>query len=126
MTKVLIIEDDESVTEFLEAYLTSEGYDIEIASDGLAGLLKLKRPTPADLAVVDIMMPDVDGIRVLEQMLEEGGGSLPQPVLVITGYPDGAARCRELLGPDDVFEKPFDPGDLVARLDAHLGERSQR
>lgn len=122
MSKVLIIEDDESVTDFLEAYLTSEGYDIEIATDGLAGLLKLKRPTPADLAIVDIMMPDVDGIRVLRQLLEEGDGRLSVPVVVITGSPEAAARCRQLLDPIDVIEKPFDPERLLARVRAHLGQ----
>lgn len=122
MSKILIIEDDESVTGFLEAYLTSEGYDIEIATDGLAGLLKLQRPTPADLAIVDIMMPDVDGIRVLRQLLEEGDGRLGVPVVVITGSPEAAARCRQLLDPIDVIEKPFDPDRLLARVRAHLGQ----
>lgn len=124
MRTVLVIEDDDSVVQFLEAYLPEHGYEVVAAADGLVGLVKLQMRHP-DAVVLDIMMPDVDGIRVLEQMLEEGGGTLPQPVLVITGYPEGAARCRELLGPDDVFEKPFDPDDLVARLDAHLGERTQ-
>lgn len=121
MTKVLVIEDDQSVVEFLEAYLGDHGYDVETAPDGLVGLVKLHMGRP-DAIVLDIMMPDVDGIRVLEQMIEEGGGQLPQPVIVITGYPEGAARCRELLDPADVFEKPFDPDDLVTRLDAHLGQ----
>lgn len=121
MSKVLVIEDDESVVQFLEAYLADQGYEVETAPDGLVGLVKLHMGRP-DAIVLDIMMPDVDGIRVLEQMIEEGGGQLPQPVIVITGYPEGAARCRELLDPADVFEKPFDPDDLVARLVAHLGQ----
>lgn len=121
MTKVLVIEDDEAVVEFLEAYLGDHGYEVDTAPDGLVGLVKLNMGRP-DAIVLDIMMPDVDGIRVLEQMIEEGGGQLPQPVIVITGYPEGAARCRELLDPADVFEKPFDPDDLVDRLEAHLGQ----
>lgn len=121
MMKVLVIEDDEAVVEFLEAYLGDHGYEVETAPDGLVGLVKLHMGRP-DAIVLDIMMPDVDGIRVLEQMIEEGGGQLPQPVIIITGYPEGAARCRELLDPADVFEKPFDPDDLVARLEAHLGQ----
>lgn len=122
--RVLVIEDDDSVVQFLEAYLPDRGYEVVAASDGLVGLVKLQMGHP-DAVVLDIMMPDVDGIRVLEQMLEEGDGELPQPVIVITGYPEGAARCRELLDPADVFDKPFDPDDLVARLNAHLGDRSQ-
>ncbi len=121
MSKVLVIEDDESVVQFLDAYLADLGYEVEAAPDGLVGLVKLHMGRP-DAVILDIMMPDVDGIRVLEQMIEEGEGQLPQPVIIITGYPEGAARCRELLDPADVFEKPFDPEDLVARLEAHLGQ----
>jgi DNA-binding response OmpR family regulator len=62
------------------------------------------------------MMPDVDGERLLAQLLEEHQGRLPVPILVITGSPDGARRCRQLLGDDDVFAKPFDPTTLLARL----------
>lgn len=121
VSKVLVIEDDDAVVGFLEAYLGDQGYEVDTAPDGLVGLVKLHMGRP-DAVVLDIMMPDVDGIRVLEQMIEEGNGQLPQPVIIITGYPEGAARCRELLDPDDVFEKPFDPDDLLARLEAHLGQ----
>lgn len=121
VNKVLVIEDDDAVVGFLEAYLGDQGYEVDTAPDGLVGLVKLHMGRP-DAVVLDIMMPDVDGIRVLEQMIEEGNGQLPQPVIIITGYPEGAARCRELLDPDDVFEKPFDPDDLLARLEAHLGQ----
>lgn len=124
-TRVLLIEDDEAVTDFLTAYLEDEGFEVRVAGDGLAGLLKLRAVAP-DVAVVDIMMPDVDGLRVLEQLREEGGGRLPVPVVIITGSMEGARRCRELLDPADVFEKPFDPDDLLARIEAHLGERGGR
>lgn len=119
---VLVIEDDAAVTDFLRTYLEDEGFAVRVAGDGLAGLLKLRTERP-DVAVVDIMMPDVDGLRVLEQLREEGGGALPVPVVIITGSTEGARRCRQLLDPDDVIEKPFDPGHLLARLETKLGGR---
>jgi DNA-binding response OmpR family regulator len=115
--RILLIEDDGSVVEFLRAYLGDEGYEIVVAEDGLAGLLKLRASRP-DLAVVDIMMPDVDGVRVLDQLLEEGNRV---PVVVITGSPAGAQHCRQLLDPADVIEKPFEPEELLDRIHAHLG-----
>lgn len=119
MTKILIIEDDPDVTILLAEILRHEGWESEVAPDGLAGLLKLQMGG-ADLTLLDIMMPDVDGERVLGQLIEEGGGTLAKPVIVITGSPDGADRCRELIGNRNVFEKPFDPDRLVARIRAVL------
>jgi DNA-binding response OmpR family regulator len=115
---VLIVEDDAHVVTMLRALLEVDGYEVTEAADGLLGLLKLAT-TGVDAVLLDVMMPDLDGVRVLEQLLEEHG-ELPVPVLVITGSPDGADRCRELIGTDDVFEKPFDPHRLLARLQSRL------
>lgn len=120
MPTILLIEDDEAVVDFLDAYLEGEGYEVRAADDGLVGLTKLTLTEP-DLAIVDVMMPNVDGVRVLEQLLEDGNGELPVPVVVITGSPEGAARCRQLLDPDDVIEKPFDPDHLLRRIRHHVG-----
>ncbi|HEX9888292.1 MAG TPA: response regulator [Nitriliruptorales bacterium] len=120
-TRILIIEDDATVAELLVEVLRHDGYEPVVAVDGLEGLLKLKT-SGAALALLDIMMPDVNGVRVLEQMLEEGHGKLPTPVIVITGSPEGARESRRLLGDEHVFEKPFDPTELVARIDAMLGQ----
>jgi DNA-binding response OmpR family regulator len=117
--RILIVEDDPHVVTLLRELLEHEGYDVSVAGDGLAGLLAL-RSIDADAVLLDIMMPDVDGERLLAQLLEEHDGRLPVPILVITGSPDGARRCRELLGDDDVFAKPFDPTKLLARLASRL------
>lgn len=122
-TTILVIEDDDSVVGLLRTILEAEEHEVEVAQDGLAGLLKLRTGRIPDLAVVDLMMPDVDGLRVLEQLIEEGDGAPPLPVVVVTGHPEGAARCREMLDAADVIEKPFDPDELIARIDAHLGDR---
>lgn len=119
MTRILIIEDDVDVAILLTELLRHEGWDSEIAPDGLSGLVKLQAGDP-DVTLLDIMMPDVDGERVLRQLIEEGNGTLVPAVIVITGSPDGAERCRALLGDRNVFEKPFDPDRLVARIRAVL------
>jgi two-component system, OmpR family, response regulator len=117
--RILIVEDDPHVVTLLRELLEQEGYQVSVAGDGLAGLLAL-RSIDADAVLLDIMMPDVDGERLLAQVLEEHEGRLPVPILVITGSPDGARRCRELLGDDDVFSKPFDPAHLLSRLASRL------
>lgn len=117
--RVLVIEDDETVARLLVELLDQEGYEPVLAADGLEGLLKL-RTSRFDLALLDIMMPDVDGTRLLEQMLEEGDGQLGLPVIVVTGSPAGAAESRRVLGPEHVFEKPFEPAALMARVNAAL------
>ena len=123
--RILVVEDDVHVVGMLRELLYQEGFAVETAADGLAGLLTL-RSVDADAVLLDVMMPDVDGVRLLEQVLDEHAGSLPVPILVITGSPDGARRCRALLGEDVVFTKPFDPTELIARLRARLREAPGR
>lgn len=117
--RVLIVEDDRDVITLLVEILRHEGFAPSVAADGLEGLLKIRTGQP-DVALLDVMMPDVDGLRVLEQLLEEHDGHLPVPIIVMTGSPEGAARARRLLGSADVFEKPFDPDPLIRRIRAHL------
>lgn len=115
MSTVLVIEDDKDVVSLLEQLLEHEGYDVATAGDGLEGLVKLSTSQP-DAVLLDIMMPDVDGQRVLKQLLEEHDGQVPFPVIVITGSPEGAAQARVLLGRENVYEKPFDPQPLLDHL----------
>ena len=117
--RILVVEDDTHVVAMLREVLHQEGFEVDTAQDGLAGLLALNT-IDADAVLLDIMMPDVDGVRVIQQLLEEHGGVLPVPVIVITGSPDGARRCRDLLGDDEVFTKPFDPSALVDHLRSRL------
>lgn len=111
---VLVADDDEGVRTLLETLLGLAGFEVASARDGLECLLKLQTLRPAAL-VLDIMMPDVGGLRVLDQLASEHSGV---PVIVVTGRPDAAAACRERLGQDNVFVKPFDSERLVARLHA--------
>lgn len=122
--RVLIIEDDPDVVELLTELLEGEGCQVTVAEDGLEGLMKMRTGQP-DLALLDIMMPDINGVRVLHQLLEEGAGVLPVPVLVVTGSPEAAARCRQLLDADDVFEKPFEPAGLLDRVRFWLADTGE-
>lgn len=115
MATILVVEDDPVVVTLLTELLRAEGYAVEVATDGLVGLLKV-RTAAVDAVLLDVMMPDVDGTRMLRQLLEEHDGRLPVPVLVVTGSPEGARTCRDLLGDDRVFDKPFDPNLLLHRL----------
>ena len=109
---VLVVEDDKGVRTLIETILTSEGFEVRSARDGLEGLLKLRMLKPAAL-VLDIMMPDVGGLRVLDELAEEHENL---PVIVVTGKPQAAEECRERLGPENVFDKPFDLDQFVTRM----------
>jgi len=113
-TQVLVVEDDPSVRGLLHTLLTAEGYDVATASDGLAGLVKATASKPA-LVLLDLMMPDLGGVRVLEELRDD-----PEladiPVIVVTGKVDAVPGIRALLGDNNVFIKPFAVAELLARV----------
>lgn len=112
--KVLVVEDDPSVRGLLQTLFSAEGYEVQTASDGLAGLVKVTSSPPA-LVLLDLMMPDLGGVRVLEEMRDD-----PEladiPVIVVTGKVDAVPGMRALLGEDNVFIKPFAVAELLARV----------
>jgi DNA-binding response OmpR family regulator len=116
---VLVVEDDPSVRGLLQTLLSAEGYDVVTASDGLAGLVKATSSHPS-LVLLDLMMPDLGGVRVLEEMRDD-----PEladiPVIVVTGKIDAIPSMRELLGEENVFLKPFAVGELLSRVAAVTG-----
>jgi DNA-binding response OmpR family regulator len=113
-TRVLVVEDDPSVRGLLHTLLSAEGYDVATASDGLAGLVKATASKPA-LVLLDLMMPDLGGVRVLEELRDD-----PEladiPVIVVTGKVDAVPGMRALLGDDNVFVKPFAVAELLIRV----------
>jgi DNA-binding response OmpR family regulator len=113
-TRVLVVEDDPSVRGLLHTLLSAEGYDVATASDGLAGLVKATAQHPA-LVLLDLMMPDLGGVRVLEELRDD-----PEladiPVIVVTGKIDAVPGMRALLGEDNVFVKPFAVAELLTRV----------
>jgi two-component system OmpR family response regulator len=111
---VLVVEDDPSVRGLLQTLLAAEGYDVATASDGLAGLVKASSRKPS-LILLDLMMPDLGGIRVPEEL--RGDPALADvPVIVVTGKVDAVPGLREVLGEDSVFAKPFGVAELLARV----------
>jgi DNA-binding response OmpR family regulator len=113
-TRVLVVEDDPNVRGLLETLLHSEGYDVVTASDGLAGLVKLSNTKPA-LMLLDLMMPDLGGVRVLEELRVDPTVA-DVPVIVVTGKVDAVPGLRDVLGADNVFVKPFGVAELLARV----------
>ena len=111
---VLVVEDDPSVRGLLQTLLSAEGYDVVTASDGLAGLVKVSSAPPA-LVLLDLMMPDLGGVRVLEEMRDDPE-LVDIPVIVVTGKIDAVPGMRELLGDDNVFLKPFAVSELLSRV----------
>lgn len=118
-TRVLVVEDDPSVRGLLETLLSAEGYQVSTASDGLAGLVKVSSAPPA-LVLLDLMMPDLGGVRVLEEMREDPELS-DIPVIVVTGKIDAIGEMQDLLGSENVFLKPFAVGELLARVSQVTG-----
>jgi DNA-binding response OmpR family regulator len=118
-TRILVVEDDPSVRGLLHTLLSAEGYDVATASDGLAGLVKAAATKPA-LMLLDLMMPDLGGVRVLEEIRDDPELS-ETPVIVVTGKIDAVPGMRDLLGEDHVFVKPFAVAELLARVAAVTG-----
>jgi DNA-binding response OmpR family regulator len=111
---VLVVEDDPSVRGLLQTLLTAEGYEVNAASDGLAGLVKAAAQQPA-LILLDRMMPDLGGLRVLEE-LRSDATMASIPVVVVTGKVDAVPGLREVLGEKSVFSKPFAVSELLERV----------
>lgn len=117
--RVLVVEDDPSVRGLLQTLLAAEGYEVATASDGLAGLVKATS-APPELVLLDLMMPDLGGVRVLEEMRDDPDLA-EVPVIVVTGKVDAVPGMRSLLGEENVFLKPFAVGELLARVAAVTG-----
>ena len=115
-SKVLVVEDDPSVRGLLHTLLTGEGYEVATASDGLAGLVKASSSKP-DLMLLDLMMPDLGGVRVLEEIRSDPTMA-DIPVIVVTGKLEAVPSLRGLLGDDNVFVKPFGVTELLERVAA--------
>jgi DNA-binding response OmpR family regulator len=117
MARVLIIEDNSNLALGLRTNLEFEGHEAEIARDGASGLIRA-RTRGHDLIVLDLMLPGLDGFRVLEVLRGEG---LSTPVLVLTARGDETDKVRGLRGgADDYVTKPFALRELLARVAALL------
>jgi DNA-binding response OmpR family regulator len=115
--KILVIEDNEELALGLRNNLEIEGYDVDVASDGKAGLEAALRAT-ANLIVLDLMLPEMDGFRVLRALRD---AHVATPVLILTARGAESDKVRGLkLGADDYVTKPFGVLELLARVEALL------
>lgn len=114
MAKILIIDDEPSITNLVSAYLKPEGYEVFIASDGNAGL-KTTRAFKPDLIILDVMLPSMDGIELLSRLRRESDVY----VIMLTARTEETDKIVGLsVGADDYVTKPFSPRELVARVKA--------
>src|SRR5881296_3655289 len=115
--RILVIEDNPDLAYGLRNNLEIEGYEVEVAKDGTRGLSRARTANP-DLVVLDLMLPGLDGFRVLRALREDGHG---MPVLILTARGEEADKVRGLrLGADDYVTKPFGVLELLARVEALL------
>ena len=112
---LLLIDDDQALSELLKEYLTAQGYRVQVACDGEAGLLAAKLGQHFDLIILDVMLPKIDGFEVLKRLR----GTHVTPVLMLTAKGDDFDRILGLeLGADDYLAKPFNHRELSARVKA--------
>jgi DNA-binding response OmpR family regulator len=117
LSRILLIEDNRDLAFGLRNNLEIEGYEVETAEDGMVGLKTFARVNP-DLVILDLMLPELDGFRVLRSLRQDGHAT---PVLLLTAKGEEADKVRGLrMGADDYVTKPFGLLELLARVEALL------
>lgn len=123
--RVLVVDDEVRILNFLVSKLKASGYEVLTAANGRAGLEQVKAQEP-DLIVLDLLMPKMDGLEMLKQLRSFS----VVPVIILTARGADADRIQGLqLGADDYMPKPFNPDELVARIEAirrRLGPSERR
>ncbi|WHY67584.1 response regulator transcription factor [Neobacillus sp. SuZ13] len=116
MTKLLIVDDDANIRELVLLFLKKEGFELYEASDGMKAL-ELMEKVKIDIAIIDIMMPIMDGWELCREIREFGD----MPILMLTAKGETSQKLKGFeLGADDYLVKPFDPAELTARVKAVL------
>ena len=122
--QLLMIEDDARLAQMVREYLTQSGFTVAHAGDGASGLAQLQERQP-DLVILDLMLPDTDGLDVCRRIRALPGPLAKVPVLMLTAKGDPMDRIIGLeLGADDYLPKPFEPRELLARIRAILRRRT--
>ncbi len=116
MSRILIVEDEESIAELEKDYLELSGFEVEIENDGESGL-KRALEEEFDLFILDLMLPGVDGFEICKRIRENKN----TPIIMVSAKKDDIDKIRGLgLGADDYITKPFSPSEMVARVKAHM------
>jgi DNA-binding response OmpR family regulator len=117
VTRILVVEDNPDLAYGLRNNLEIEGYQVDVVEDGSVGLARAREAGP-DLMILDLMLPGMDGYRVLKTLRDEGR---QMPILILTARGEEADKVRGLrLGADDYVTKPFGVLELLARVEALL------
>jgi len=112
--RILVVDDEERIRNFLRAKLKASGYEVLTATNGLEGLEQAQAQEP-DLIVLDLLMPKMDGLEMLKELRTFS----EVPVIILTGKGADTDKIKGLqLGADDYLPKPFNPDELVARIEA--------
>ena len=124
--QLLMIEDDTRLANMVGEYLRQSGYGFTHAADGASGLTALQA-TPPDLVILDLMLPDMDGLEVCRRIKSQSSADQPSAaVLMLTAKGDPMDRIIGLeIGADDYLPKPFEPRELLARIRAVLRRGSE-
>ena len=116
MSRILIIEDEESIAELEKDYLELSGFEVETEKRGDEGLRRALSED-VDLIILDLMLPEMDGFEICRRIREKKN----IPILMVSAKKDDIDKIRGLgLGADDYMTKPFSPSEMVARVKAHL------
>ncbi|MES0362697.1 MAG: diguanylate cyclase [Desulfobacteria bacterium] len=119
MGKILIVDDSRLIAHVAKTMLTKRGHEIILAQDGKAGLEAAKSEKP-DIILLDVIMPIMDGYEVCEH-LKEDDSTKEIPIIMVTSKAEAADKVKGLeLGALDYVTKPFDEGELIARVNIHL------
>ncbi len=123
--KLLMIEDDARLANMVGEYLEQNGFSVDRMADGTSGLARLAQPVAGvsapDLVILDLMLPDIDGLEVCRRIRALNSAAAHTPILMLTAKGDPMDRIIGLeLGADDYLPKPFEPRELLARIRAVL------
>ncbi len=121
MKKIIIVEDEEILRNLLQKKLIAEGYEVEVAEDGEVGLSKIRANRP-DLILLDIIMPKMNGIEMLEEMAkDESLKDIPVIVVSNSGQPVEIDRAQKLGARDWLVKTEFEPQEVIDKVIALIG-----
>ena len=120
-SKILIVDDEQEIADVVELYLRNENYSVIKCYNGRDALQRIQEEAP-DMAILDVMLPDIDGFTILRKIREK----YTFPVIMLTAKTEYRDKITGLtMGADDYIPKPFNPLELVARVKAQMRRYTQ-